>query len=397
MACVVALAGLTFFSATRTLPLVDDSDSTTALETEVDALGSELAAVQTSLDEQVGTFNQAISDLSAENEAQATSLTDALATNAQLETTLDETGQRLAAVEAEKLALETEIDGLTGQIGDLNAHARDRRASDTDVEVTIQTLNEELIAQAAEAEAAQSTIALLESEKSEIAQQIAEVEAAAEAAQAAVDSQVADLEARLAESDAAFTAVNAQVAQLRETQNASEVDAPDTAVAIAEFESQVQALTAQNTALNEALVKRDDVITGLMATADVPDMDFVTTCQERSDSLVSDVQIGFEVGNTLTNDSASLLERFAMVAIECIQDDLMLEIEGHTDNSGGFASNLLLSDARAKAVLEFLAEQGVPASAMRSLGFGDREPIADNSTDIGRSQNQRIIFDWEEG
>jgi outer membrane protein OmpA-like peptidoglycan-associated protein len=113
--------------------------------------------------------------------------------------------------------------------------------------------------------------------------------------------------------------------------------------------------------------------------------------------LISGAQISFGEDHALTDETVSLLERFAMIAYDCAQDGLMLEIEGHTDNSGDFESNLLLSDARARAVLNFLAARDVPTEAMRSLGVGDREPIADNSTDSGRSQNQRIIFDWVQG
>ena len=69
-------------------------------------------------------------------------------------------------------------------------------------------------------------------------------------------------------------------------------------------------------------------------------------------------------------------------------------IEGHTDNVGKKASNLKLSQARAKTVMDALIARGLKAENLSSKGFGDSKPAATNKTAKGRAQNRRteIIY-----
>ena len=67
-------------------------------------------------------------------------------------------------------------------------------------------------------------------------------------------------------------------------------------------------------------------------------------------------------------------------------------IEGHTDNVGNPASNHALSNRRAQAVLDDLADRGVPRDRMTAAGFGQTRPIAPNDTADGRAENRRIDF-----
>jgi len=65
-------------------------------------------------------------------------------------------------------------------------------------------------------------------------------------------------------------------------------------------------------------------------------------------------------------------------------------IEGHTDSRGTPLSNEQLSENRARAVMEFLVSEGLPATAVTSRGIGQARPIADNSTPEGRANNRRV-------
>ena len=71
-----------------------------------------------------------------------------------------------------------------------------------------------------------------------------------------------------------------------------------------------------------------------------------------------------------------------------------LSVEGHTDNvpisSGQFPSNWELSTSRATKVTRRLIDDGFPAAAIRSIGYGDTQPIADNDTPEGRARNRRV-------
>ena len=69
-----------------------------------------------------------------------------------------------------------------------------------------------------------------------------------------------------------------------------------------------------------------------------------------------------------------------------------LVIIGHTDNLASDAYNLELSRERAESVKEYLVGQGVDANKLRTVGMGESEPIADNSTELGRFRNSRIEF-----
>ncbi|WP_397364033.1 OmpA family protein [Olleya sp. R77988] len=65
-------------------------------------------------------------------------------------------------------------------------------------------------------------------------------------------------------------------------------------------------------------------------------------------------------------------------------------IEGHTDSQGAKASNQSLSDRRAKAVLNYLVENGISSSRLTSYGFGEDYPIDSNTTRAGRANNRRV-------
>jgi len=67
-------------------------------------------------------------------------------------------------------------------------------------------------------------------------------------------------------------------------------------------------------------------------------------------------------------------------------------IHGHTDNVGGAKHNMTLSLGRAEAVKTYIVSRGVPASRIKTKGYGFTKPIADNSKAEGRAKNRRIEF-----
>ncbi len=69
---------------------------------------------------------------------------------------------------------------------------------------------------------------------------------------------------------------------------------------------------------------------------------------------------------------------------------LKLAINGYTDSTGDPAHNQTLSAGRAKAVVAALTAQGIDAARLSSAGFGNADPVADNATEQGRSQNRRV-------
>ena len=71
---------------------------------------------------------------------------------------------------------------------------------------------------------------------------------------------------------------------------------------------------------------------------------------------------------------------------------LIAEISGHTDNVGSDEDNLILSENRAQAVVDYLIENSINKSRIKSKGYGENKPIDTNNTPEGRAKNRRTEF-----
>ncbi len=71
-------------------------------------------------------------------------------------------------------------------------------------------------------------------------------------------------------------------------------------------------------------------------------------------------------------------------------EDTNILIEGHTDDTGADEYNQNLSERRAKSVADYLNSLGVANSRVTTTGYGEQQPIADNTTVQGREQNRRV-------
>jgi outer membrane protein OmpA-like peptidoglycan-associated protein len=71
---------------------------------------------------------------------------------------------------------------------------------------------------------------------------------------------------------------------------------------------------------------------------------------------------------------------------------MKIEISGHTDKTGSEPLNFKLSEARAKAVVDYLIQKGIDRSRMEFKGYGSLQPISDNNTASGRAKNRRVEF-----
>jgi outer membrane protein OmpA-like peptidoglycan-associated protein len=78
-----------------------------------------------------------------------------------------------------------------------------------------------------------------------------------------------------------------------------------------------------------------------------------------------------------------------IVEIMTKSPNIKIQILGHTDNVGQEENNQLLSENRAKAVLEYIRSKGISIERLQSKGFGASKPISPNSTEEGRAQNRR--------
>jgi outer membrane protein OmpA-like peptidoglycan-associated protein len=99
--------------------------------------------------------------------------------------------------------------------------------------------------------------------------------------------------------------------------------------------------------------------------------------------------LSFETGKaSISGDTAVEVDHIA--AILKTYPDIKIAVEGYTDNVGDPIANKQLSKARANAVKARLIGKDIDPSRISTFGFGDDNPIADNSTEEGRAQNRRI-------
>jgi outer membrane protein OmpA-like peptidoglycan-associated protein len=106
--------------------------------------------------------------------------------------------------------------------------------------------------------------------------------------------------------------------------------------------------------------------------------------------VISFPGVNFATGSAeITSDFARVLDGAAQLIAEHPEIQL-LEVQGHTDNTGSPAINNPLSQARADAVRNYLISRGVDPSRLVAKGYGDSKPVAPNTTEQGRYQNRRI-------
>ena len=99
--------------------------------------------------------------------------------------------------------------------------------------------------------------------------------------------------------------------------------------------------------------------------------------------------VNFETGSAnLTSDSQGVLDDMAATLMK--YPTMVVEVSGHTDNTGSADLNRQLSQQRADAVVSYLVAKGVKADNLKSEGFGPDKPVADNATDEGRAANRRV-------
>jgi len=102
--------------------------------------------------------------------------------------------------------------------------------------------------------------------------------------------------------------------------------------------------------------------------------------------------INFQTGSAQIPDYSVVFLNRAAEVIKMAPTGMIIEVAGHTDNTGDSAANLALSQQRADAVRAYLLQQGVLAAQLTAKGYGDTRPIASNDTEEGKFRNRRIEF-----
>lgn len=333
--------------------------------------------------------------------------------------------QALAALDWGNLSLEGDktylsgmapadrIAAIAGPLGDGVDAAIDERPADLNAE-RIADLEARAAALADELAAARQRLADLEKNGEGLNADLAE-------ARARIEELEKNLQAALAERDAAI----ARADELQKTADGLNADLAAAKARIEELEKNLAAAIAERDAaiaradglqktidgLNGQIAdagKKIEELAGQLAAKPAPAVEPATppaaapanqaaaTCNTEVANVLQGASIQFDTGKaTLTAYGAGIIDRVMAVARPCLDTPgLHIDIGGHTDSQGDDDKNMRLSQDRAVTVKAALVQRGVNNDIITATGYGETQPIADNSTPEGRQANRRITMNW---
>ncbi len=104
--------------------------------------------------------------------------------------------------------------------------------------------------------------------------------------------------------------------------------------------------------------------------------------------LTKEVHFQLDSAEILT-DSLALIEEIAEVLKENLNIKLV-EVQGHTDNTGAAVYNLKLSQQRAESVVNAIVRLGVSRDRLEPKGYGPEKPLVPNATEANMAKNRRV-------
>jgi chemotaxis protein MotB len=316
--------------------------------------------------------------------------------NTTLQATVDELTARVTGLEAEKADLESRIADLEAQIADLEAQIEMLTSEGEEVSLVSRTVEQRIQMQDAE-------ISELKQEKADLEEQNAQLEA--ELSQAR--SEIEYLESEV-ESLKSITGTNEELAmqiqQLQDEKAALEEEKADLEAQLEEMtqakEELEEALALYEGAEREGKVLIEDAFERIKETlSDEIDAGKVNVSKGTLGVVIDIVgEYMFDVGKVDINPMGRIvLEKLAPLISEL--EGYFVGVIGNADNKPvvtpslrkRFGTNWELSAHRGAVVVRYLVDKGELSPArMIAMGFGEFQPIEDNSTVEGRGKNRRI-------
>ncbi len=130
-----------------------------------------------------------------------------------------------------------------------------------------------------------------------------------------------------------------------------------------------------------AVVGEDNVVGGYLIDPRIP--------PGTDGKVIVDQRFVFPTGSAQLDPSYSNVLELGVIVMTQNPQVTMI-IDGYTDSTGDPNSNLLLSQARASAVVSYFASRGIDPGRFVPIGHGSADPVASNDTEEGRAQNRRI-------
>ncbi len=150
-----------------------------------------------------------------------------------------------------------------------------------------------------------------------------------------------------------------------------------------------------NVAINDNIDTVDDDRKGEIA-QDIKDELIDKKLDDNFDVVEKDNGVSINLGDILFDFNSYKLRPDSIEKLDEIvkilkrYENFNMLIEGHTDNIGDKSFNQKLSENRAIAVRDYLVLKGINSDKLTPIGYGEENPIADNSTEEGRALNRRV-------
>ena len=182
-----------------------------------------------------------------------------------------------------------------------------------------------------------------------------------------VDKKIADMQAA---TNKKIDSVEGQIEDLQQKQKATDTNLAQTNVRVDQLSKEAQ----------DALKRAQEA--GVLAKGKVV---FQQTFTED--------RVRFKTGAyELNKDSQAALDDFAG-KVKALNEQYFVEIQGHTDDTGGSRYNDDLGQRRADSVRRYLSRQdNIPLTRMSTISYGDTLPVAPNKTKKGRAENRRVVL-----
>jgi len=108
---------------------------------------------------------------------------------------------------------------------------------------------------------------------------------------------------------------------------------------------------------------------------------------------LSNDKVRFPVNHAEISDEAKAIIDEAVTPLKTENRGVYFEVQGYTDATGDEAYNNRLGEERAMAVRDYIAKtHGIALSRINVISYGESNPVADNKTKDGRSQNRRVVI-----
>jgi outer membrane protein OmpA-like peptidoglycan-associated protein len=185
-----------------------------------------------------------------------------------------------------------------------------------------------------------------------------------------VDRKIAEAQAQ---SSKKIDSVETQVEDLQQKQKATDTHLSQNDAQIAQLSQEAK----------DALKRADDA--GVLAKLAKGKVAFQQTFNED--------RVKFKVGKyDLDKKAQAALDEFAG-KVKALNEQYYVEIQGHTDDTGGKKLNDELGQRRADEVRRYLSRSAsLPLNRMSTISYGDTLPVAPNKTRKGRAENRRVVL-----